>query len=213
MIGQVVVRNRRTGFEVRALLGEDTPVASGYGGWEEVTRAKRKGFPNWQAQALVRVTVPLILDGWASGAPQDQAIRGLENMASKRGNQRPPTVKVDGPIPHADLVWVVESLDFGASLKNEAGQVLRQEATLGLMEWEDVDLLAKRKRGRDGPGGTGRRFTRVRMRGQGSKRRPEHLVEVVVRVLGDSSRWAEVRKLNKIKHPRKLKFKQKIRLP
>jgi hypothetical protein len=209
----VVIRNRRTGFEVVALLSEDSPEVTGYGGWEEVERRRRRGFPDWTKQPLYRMTVPMILEGWSTNTPQDRAIRGLENMARRVGTQRPPTVKLDGPVPHSDLVWVVESLDWGDALKDENGQVLRQLFSMTLMEWVDADLLAKRKRGRDGHGRGGKRFAVVKRRGKGSKARAETLMELCARVLRDSSRWREVAKLNKITHPRKLKVGRKIRLP
>lgn len=202
----LVVRNRRTGFQVKALLGEDSPKVTGYGGWEEVERARRKSFPDWRRQSLLRQAIPLILEGFADNISQDRAVRGLENMALEQGNQRPPTVKLEGPVAHTDLIWVIEDIDWGDQLKNVDGQVIRQQLVLNVLEWEDADLVARRRAG-GGRGGSSRRTATVKKRGK----RAETLAELCARVGVTNVR--EVQRLNKIKDPRHLKVGQRIRLP
>jgi hypothetical protein len=209
MAATVTVRDRSTGNTVEARLGDGVPqVSDGYGGWEEVGRPHRKGFPDWQGGPLLRMSVPLVFDGLATDSSVQPQFNALERMASLRGErQRPPTVAVSGPVPHTGRVWVIEDIDWRASARNPAGTLVFQEFTLLLLQWQDQDLIKTRpvkQRNR----GVARTFAIVLTRGN----RAETLMELCARALDDASKWREVAKLNRISNPRALRVGQKVRL-
>jgi hypothetical protein len=205
----VTIRDRSNGDTLTArLTGDIARVTDGYGGWEEVDRPKRKGFPDWQSAPLLRMEVPLMFDGLATDSSVQPQVDRLEKMAQVRGErQRPPTVALSGPVPHTGTVWVIENPGWGDSSRRPDGALVRQEFTLQLLQWQDSDLVKTRpvkRRNR----GMARTFAIVLTR----HGRAETLMELCARALDDASKWREVAKLNKITRPRHLKVGQKIRL-
>jgi len=203
---EIRIRDRRRGVVVVALLGEGPAKPTGYGGWEAVTRPKRVPMTDWPAGDALRMALPILLDGFRTDTSQQQKFDRLENMARKKGNTRPPTVAIAGPVHHTDRVWVIEDIDWGDAYRNDDGVLVRQAATLSLMEFVEGDVITASQRAREqGPIGPGARY---------NIRPGDTLMKIAARKLGKADRWKEIADLNNLRDPRrKLPTNLQIQLP
>lgn len=215
MAPTVTITDRRGGTRLDAQLGAGVPKPSGDTGWEVVERPKRKGFPDWRQQPLGTLTLPLMFDGLAAGSSVELYVALLRRMAASDDVQRPPTVKISGPVPDTHLIWVIESIEWGDSDRAPDGTLVRQLFDLQLLEWQDGDVVKLRsaKVFRDRHQRSSIRSYSVVQTVKGpTGARGETLMQVVVRVLGDTGKWREVAKLNHITDPRRpLKVGRKVR--
>jgi hypothetical protein len=209
-----------------ALLGAEPPKVAGGGGWQVTARPRRQGITDWVGREPVRLTVPFLLDGWAEGkgVPIEKQIRNLEVMSGiGLGSLEPPLVRVfsGGVIPydsktHDGLRWVVESVDWGASLRNPYGNRVRQDGTIVLLRYV-ADARLERLKPVEKDRERRRRGGRAR-RGRGGRRvyvvkKGDTLSKIAARELGKASRWREIAKLNNLRDPNKLKVGQRLKLP
>jgi hypothetical protein len=207
----LAIREQRTGRQLICLITEDGAKAQNYGGWEEVGRQRRIGFPDWTGGPLLAMEIACMFDGWASEQPVDRNCRMLESFARPQDyEQRPPTVRIDGPIPHTDKTWVIESIDWGTVIRGEGGHRRRVDFTLRLLEWVDANVIKRSPAKKRRKGGR-RRTAKVRKR----KGKPETLMQFAARVLDDPKKWRAIKKKNpkKCKDPRKLKVGMELKLP
>lgn len=215
MTPSVTIRNRRDGTTLVALLDGEPPTPGPYGGWEEVGRPRRKSFPDWNGQPLLKQTIPLRFDLYSSGQSVELFVRLLEQMASTDGVRRPPTIKLRGPIRRTELIYVIEDIGWRASRRTPGGLLTYQAFDLAVMEWEEADVL----KAKSTPAGGGTTFAVVepkawRVIGGEQVVRGENLLQVVARALGSTKKWHAVAKLNGITDPRHpLKVGRRIRLP
>jgi phage protein U len=195
MDARVTIRDRsRPGRKVVARLHAGVPEVTGYGGWEEVPRPKRRGFPDWQGQPLLRMAIPLCLDGLPENRSVQPRVNRLEAMSSVRGERKhPPTIAIKGPVPHTRRVWVIEDIEWGDSLRNRRGVLVRQEFTLMLLQWQDSDVVVKRHRKRSGDKKSNRK--------------------VKARQRNSSETLVDIADLNGLRDPRALDVGQELRLP
>jgi len=134
------------------LLGDQSPTLSGgLGGWTEVDRPKRTSITEWQGRKPYRMSIPVLFDAYASNGAMEAGdrienrIAALEAMATpltqadKDPLGPPPIVRVEGAIPHNNLQWVIDSIDWGDSeWVVGAGPIeerVRQAATVSLIEY------------------------------------------------------------------------------
>src|SRR5262249_51210098 len=147
----------------------------------------------------------------------------------------PPRVQFAAPggaVPHQERVWVVDTLTWGDAVMNGAGDRVRQQVTLGLLEY-----IADVRVGEDSTAGRIRRqAARTKTKaGAAQKRviaghgRPkvgqtraaaaaafgsgDDLLSIAARELGDADRWVEIAQLNGIRDPRSIAPGQVLRLP
>lgn len=235
-IGYVRIFSRDPRLSVTARLGDDRPnVESGYGGWEEVERPRRSPLTTFKASPALRVSLPILLDGYASGTEVEAPIARLERMARPvAANGEPPRVFYDArgsALPYQGRGFVIDSISWGDALMNSRGNRVRQAATLALLEYvEDVYLAqksaanrrrakataAKRKQGAPAKRITAKKVKAKRIGkaatdddfGTG-----EDLLAIAARVLGDADRWVEIAQLNGLRDPRAIAPGQVLRLP
>lgn len=238
-LGWVRIYTRDPPLLVRARLGEERPtVESGYGGWEEVERPRRKPLTTFKASPALRFTLPILLDNFVDGRSIETDLTRLERMALPLASDgEPPRVWIaakGGAIPYQGRAWVIESIAWGDALMNNNGNRTRQAATLSLLEYvEDVHLTeksaAQRRRSKSQAskskkGAPSKRITAGRKHakapGPGRSTDPaddfgqgEDLASIAARVLGDAERWPEIAELNGIRDPRSIRPGQVLRLP
>lgn len=200
------------GTSVRVLRGH-TPasVTGGYGGWTQVPRPRRKALTQWDGGAVYEVTFSVLFDGIfdGSGSVEDD-IAKLEKLARSPGpGVEPPVVTVDAGIPHANLKWVIEDLQWEPNPEyNPKGDRIRHECTIVLLEHVAGSVGAKAQqralRQVNSTSTTGSTYT---------VRPGDTLQSIAASQLGDSSRWTEIADLNAIRDPRNLTPGQTLRLP
>jgi hypothetical protein len=225
-------------------LGDGRPdVSAGYGGWSEVARPRRRPLSVWVGSPGLRMTVPILLDGFRAHRSVERDIANLERLAlPTAADGAPPRVRLvarGGAVPHTDRVWVVDSLTFGdGAIMNAAGDRTRQPVTLALLEYiADVRVneksattqtRAQAARAKSKQGAARKRIVaghgRTNAAGHVARARPsssssstfgagEDLLSIAARELGDADRWVEIAKLNGLRDPRAIAPGQPLRLP
>lgn len=209
---------------VSALFDATAPViTSGYGGWVEIARPKRKALTDWQGSAPFRLQFGLILDAF-DDAPHnvEQDIIRLERMATRGPHdQRPPTIRINdkdhgggGRLPHNNLTWVIESLTWGDCIRqSETGDRTRQVVAVTLLELVEDAIIGKLS-----PANNARNISKIRG-GQALSTRiivkqgETSLQQVAARALGDAKKWKALAKANNIRDPKKIYTGQQLRIP
>lgn len=227
--------------DIRALLGEERPdISSGYGGWEEVERPRRKTVVTWRGMPARRLQVSILIDNWTAGTSIEWTIRQLEYLALPREGGQPPVVRIDaagGALPWQSRRWVIDAISWGDALMNVYGNRVRQAATLTFLEYVSDQLIDRippsKKRRQKKKRATGASTKKgAKQKRQALKRKKKHagsgaravstatmtfdgedLLAVAARELGDARRWREIADLNDIRDPRAVRAGQVLRLP
>lgn len=184
-------------ISVTAHPGESAPiVTSGYGNLETVTRPQRRGLTRWTGSDPMQLSIPILFDGFRSGRSVENQIADLERLAGVEGDANPKvTINSTGDlVPHQDEhKWFITGLDFGDAILSANGKRIRQAITVtatAVVDETTKEWAIKRKAG----AAKHARSYRVRS--------GDTLRSISRKVLGDSSRWIEVRRLNNIADPR-----------
>jgi hypothetical protein len=239
-VGWVRVYTNDPPLSVTARLAEDRPnVEAGYGGWDEIERPRRAPLTTFKAPPGLRLTLPLMLDGWSHNRSVERDISQIQQMGRPGASDGdPPRVRLDATgsaIPYLKRVWVITEIAWGDALMNAAGNRVRQQVTLSLLEYvRDVYLAersaANRRRKKKAVTRTrhGARSKRhVVKRSAKPKAKPkaktlaaaeawgegEDLLTIAALELGDADRWIEIAELNNIRDPRAVDPGQVLRLP
>jgi hypothetical protein len=235
-VGWVRISSSDPPLSVTALLAEERPdVTDGYGGWNEIARPRRAPITTWAGSPGLKLTLPLLLDGWATGRSVERDVSQLEQMALPGASDGdPPRVRLQatgGAVPYQGRAWVVTALAFGDALMNDAGNRVRQKVTVSLLEYVyDVYLAqrsaANRRRAKAAqpktkPGARSKRVVAKRSGKPKPKGRTapvdfgagETLASIAARELGDADRWIEIAQLNGIRDPAAVAPGQVLRLP
>lgn len=167
--GQVTITTTKPGpgLAITAWIGGDGPtVTGGFGGWEIIARPRRTAITQWRGREPIQMELPLVIDGYTAERGSDRVTNSVEMTISRLERMAqphppivtPPQVRLEGSsanlIPHDDLDWVIVALEFGSHLRNQAGNRVRQEVTVGLLSHVGVEKLkisaAKQKRQKAG---------------------------------------------------------------
>lgn len=211
------LRNEDGSLSLELAYGDGSPtVTDGYGGWITIDRYRRRPITEWQGPGPLRIQIPVAFENWAAGegVQLEQDIRALEQMAGLDGPvkghhgllREPPRLIVDsgGFIPHdfhdaSQLRWVIEELQWAeGSLRNKAGNRLRQPATITILNYQADDALESQS-------ATLKRRAGKR-KGKTYKTHPgDTLSKVAAKQLGSAKKWRALRKLNpKFRDPGKV---------
>jgi nucleoid-associated protein YgaU len=177
-------------LSVTALLGADGgKLTGGYGTWAEVTVPRRQGITQWSGQSLFGMDLDLMLDGWGKQVSIERQIATLDKLATRQpGMLTPPSLRIFGAVARPSTRWVITGFDWGDCLRStHTGERLRQEVVVHLLEYrEDTDVLSVPR----GPASSkAPRKYRVKS--------GDNLKKIATRMLGKSSRWHDIAKLNK----------------
>lgn len=155
MRGQITFRCAAPALTVTCYMDETGPkITGGYGGWDIVERPRRVALTQWNGKDPYKMEIGIILDGFIDDDEVEIEIAKLERMALPF-NTEPPVIEVKGSaIPHDDLKWVVEDIDWGDALRKSNGRRVRQQGTIKLVQNVKADRLqlsaAKRIRNKAG---------------------------------------------------------------
>lgn len=237
--GWVTIRSVDPGTTIEVRLGADRPnVTQGYGGWTEVVRPMRSTMTVWTGSPSLRMDLPILFDGWRAGSSVERSIAALERLAFPKASDGWPSritfAALGGAVPHQDRLWVIDTLAWGDALMDAKGNRLRQQVTLGLLEYiadvrvnsDSPSQLQQLKAAslKVKPGAARKRVVASRARGTTYRAgtpgtvtvgfgEGDDLLSIAAKELGDAKRWPEIGKLNGIRDPRAVVPGQVIRLP
>jgi hypothetical protein len=216
-------------------LGLDRPnVTAGYGGWNEVARPRRRPLTVWQGSPGLRMDLPVLIDGWKTGASIERQIAQLSKLGFPVASDgSPPRIRLrarGGTVPNQSKVWVVDAISWGDALANAKGNRVRQQATLSLLEFIadvriDQDSAANRQKLKQSMattkvGAAAKRVLAGPKRGASTPTQKtatfasgDTLISMAAKYLGDANRWPEIAQLNGIRDPRSIPIGKVIRLP
>lgn len=194
---------------VRCLMGQEPPeITDGYGGWEVITRPRRRAMTQWTGVQPLKMRLPIVLNRFKANESIEDAIQKLQQMASPGGPwDPPPVVDIDGAVPHARVGWVIESLEWGAterSLRHPHPRI-RQEFVVNLLQ--HVPLVRVDDKGPQKNPNAYRIYT---------VKRGDTLAKIAAKLLKSRKRWREIARINGIRDPksdRQLKPGRKLKVP
>jgi nucleoid-associated protein YgaU len=214
--------------EVTMRLSAKAPVITGgYGGWSVVSRPRLRSVVEWVGVDPMEVTIDVLIDslawprtvgGWEGWDLREAAhnvhatVRSLEEIAKPTAvGQSSPTFKVKGKLVPSNptMTWVISALKWGDTIYNTEGFIIRQEATITILQadgGEHVRILppVKKRNGGKGP-------SKVPQYHIWKKGNTFELISI--RYYGNPSYRQAIMKLNKIRDWKKVKVGQKIKLP
>lgn len=130
------------------LMGDDE-LSGGVGGWEVVSRPRRRATAEWVGVDPWSMTLPLMTTGVDARGPNQhvvieskiQDLIALATATKKTGE--PPILKVAGPLrlPSPQMRWTITDLEWGAQLRNDRGRRIQQEVTVHLLQYVRADVL------------------------------------------------------------------------
>lgn len=208
-LGHVTLRSSDPPMLVDCLLGDTMPdYAGGYGGWDEVARPKRSPIASWTGIPARRLSLDLIVDGFATGRWVEGDIAQIEAAARGGQGRAPALVRIDAPgasVPGVDVRWRIDTLTWASVEVDAGGARTRARFTLGLLEAVQDPALATRN-----AANARRALARATAAATASHATPyivrtgDTLSSIAARKLGKSSRWREIATLNRTaKHPRR----------
>ena len=185
-------------------------VSGGYGGWDIIARPRRQALTHWAGRNPFSMSVSIILDSHMEGGNIESQCSRLERFALPHPNPggTPPVLRVSGrAIPHDDLSWVVDTIEWGDTIRDSSGYRTRQFATVNLIRYVQADKIQVTA----AANARGKVTATVRTV---DVRQNDTLTKIAARELGDGKRWHEIQKLNpSIRDPNNLKGISKVKIP
>jgi LysM repeat protein len=206
------------------LCGPNPPkIVSGYGGWEVINRPRKRGTIEWGGVEPLRMRIDFLLDAWGYDTAYDNvndAVEILDTMASPvKEGVPPPIVRVTGStVPRGrDVQWVIEELDWGDTIYNTEGDILRQEALVTLLQADAAEHLrklspSKKRQQRPKPRRSGQPVGHVRG-GVYRWKKGDTFGKLAERFMGGAKYAAQLMRFNNIRDPKTVRVGDIIRFP
>jgi hypothetical protein len=184
------------GSDLTMILNKEPDRGGGVGGFETVERGLRRPAKWWKSTPDDTMTLDCTIDIDAIGGPSvERRLRVLRDMGQPGDDVfGPPSITLDGDVWESDkaIEWVMDDWTLGPRLWNGDGTIRRQQVTVELSRFEDVDEIRAIKVGATRTGKKHRRRRRTtRARGNDTLR------AVALRELGDATRWKDLARWNK----------------
>lgn len=221
----ITLRSIDPDVSVRCLHGEGRAVLSGgVGGTVTLDVPHDTQAVHWETHPPYQLSVPLVLDGWATQTSVADDLHNIYKMARvEPGGRRPPSVYVtEGAVPRKDLAWLVEDVVLGEALVRESdGVLLRQHVRLELVQDRRVTVgqsraqsAAERARNRAQARTLQQQSTALRQaRGKPYTVRAGDTLPRIAAAKHVEGGWRAIARLNGIRDPRSIKVGQRIRIP
>jgi hypothetical protein len=145
--GYVRVTCTDPAFVLVGLMADDLPnLSAGAGGWNLIERPREVSMTVWGGVEPFQFTLPLLLDGFASGRSQEPALRGLARVARGDRESPPGIVQLDGIPSLPAREWVIEGIDYGDYIRrtNDLHRT-RAHVTLTLREYVPPEYVQRRR--------------------------------------------------------------------
>lgn len=117
-------------------------ISGGAGGWEDIDRPRATSAVGWVGTPAKSVVLALELDGMeALGVGRDRSLEAdcaaIEAWGLKtHATGVPPILRVSGLVTiKPSERWVVDTIEWGAYLRNSAGQRIQQDLTITLKRY------------------------------------------------------------------------------
>lgn len=119
-------------------IGDDT-LDGGVGGWEALDRPGGPAITSWNGTPAVTWTIPMSLDGMHDNRDEviERECQLLDAWGKPQaGDDRPPVLVVNARVGRAPATarWVIQSIEWGAQVRNDNDERIRQDVTLVLLE-------------------------------------------------------------------------------
>lgn len=209
---EIRLRGRKFDFTIPLGGGRVVPTSGG-ATHEEGKRPQRSSLTVYEGETLIRLDVPVKLDGWPDRNMQPRLDQILNLCFGDDGN-RPPDFTASGPFPFSGKRYCMDGLpEYGEGQGSPDSRIatVRQFLTLKLVEFENPDVIhATKRRGRKARNSNGGTFA------PGTIELPKEmtLVEVAATYLNDPGRAKEIGNLNDVRDvTKKLKKGRRLKLP
>lgn len=203
------------GASVTANLGDGPPqVNYGSGGWAVVNRPKRVAATDWQGLVPNEMAIPLVFDGFLRSRSVEKDISALTLMmrTPTKQTKRPPVVRLTGPVPHTNVRWVINGIEWGPEERRSSdGHRIRAFFTLQLLQYIPAEVLVEAKKSpakeaqERNPAPASNKVYTVK--------KGDTLSGIAGWHLGDRNRWPEIAKLNNLRDPNRIQVGQQLRIP
>jgi LysM repeat protein len=183
---------------------------------EQVDIPWRASQSQWLGQTPTTLTISAVMDAYPWGSIEDDW-ETLESMCrpelAGRSDGAPSPLQISGSVPGQDRWWQITEVECGEAIWAKGMYRQRQHLTLTLTQWLPV--------GRTDTSGRSNPRTssgKVKARQPWTVNAGETLSSIALRALGDSGRWREIAKANKVKgkarrSPDDLKVGERLKLP
>lgn len=124
------------------MIGDDE-VTGGDAQWTLNDRAGRNPMTVWEGTTAVTWTLPLTFDNFDEGSSVERQVAQLASWREPGDNDdQPPHLVVNAPAGRAPSTkrWVIQSIEWGDQIRNGAGNRVRQDLRLTLLEYEPGDV-------------------------------------------------------------------------
>ena len=150
-----------SGTALRFDMGDGPAVLTqGFGGmWETVSRSQRVAITRFVGGDPVGQDIPIFLDGFRTNQSVQRQLNGLLRQSVPSGGDAPTIWRINGPIFFPGKRWIVMDIEFGESLRDRKSGLVRQAATLKLVEYVPPDQIKIRRRRTIAPRGKSRVYT------------------------------------------------------
>lgn len=145
------------GSDMRLTMGDGPPVLTqGFGGmWETISRSRKVAITRFVGASPIGQDIPIFLDRFRAdpGARvwlRDKSIQAQLNKLLRqsvpRGGHAPTVWRIKGPIHYPRKRWIIADIEFGDSIRDPINGLVRQAATLKLMEYVPPDRIKVKRR-------------------------------------------------------------------
>lgn len=178
-------------LSLTALLGADGgQITQSGGAWDEVAIPRGDPFTQWKGRQLYAMNLHLIFDGWGVRPHSvEPGLKTLETLTNRiPGTLAPTNVRMWGAIPKAGLSWVITKVTYDSCIRDPTtGERLRQEVHVELLEYRTERAVASLPRAAATP----------KPPQKYKVKKGDDLKKIAARLLGKSSRWPQIVKVNK----------------
>lgn len=118
----------------------DIQDAGGVGGWSAIERPLREAAAEWTGLPERIQTIPIAIDGRGTSARAHRSVeaecRRLESWCQPTTETgEPPVLRLTGPVYGAGRRWVIDDLQKGSQILNDAGKRISMDYVLVVRQY------------------------------------------------------------------------------